>query len=112
MLAALQMLKQTPGTRHIAVLGTMKELGEHAPQLHYQVGEQAQKLNLDLLMVLVDEAATKEIIKGATEIITESFSDRTTLINKLKQIMRSGDRILCKASNSVGLNQVVEALTE
>ena len=112
MLAALQMLKETPGTRHIAVLGTMKELGEHAPQLHYQVGEQAQKLNLDLLMVLADEAATEEIIKGATGITTEYFSDRTTLINKLKQIMRSGDRILCKASNSVGLNQVVEALTE
>ena len=110
MLAAVQMLKETPGTRHIAVLGTMKELGEHSPQLHRQVGEKARELNLNLLMVLADEAATEEMIQGATGIATECFSDRTALTNKLKQIMRSGDRILCKASNSVGLNKVVEEL--
>ena len=112
MLAALQMLKETPGNRHIAVLGTMKELGEHSPQLHRQVGEKAQELNLDLLMVLADEAATTAMIEGATGIDTECFSDRTSLTKKLKQILRSGDRILCKASNSVGLNKVVEELVK
>jgi UDP-N-acetylmuramoyl-tripeptide--D-alanyl-D-alanine ligase len=110
MLAAIQMLKETPGTRHIAVLGTMKELGEHSPQLHRQVGAKAQELNLDLLMVLADEAATREMIQGAAGIETECFSDRATLTSQLKQLIRPGDRILCKASNSVGLNQVVEEL--
>jgi len=110
MLAALQMLKETPGSRHIAVLGTMKELGEHSPQLHRQVGEKAQELNLDLLMVLADEAATTAIIEGARGIEAKCFSDRNSLTIKLKQVMRPGDRILCKASNSVGLNKVVEEL--
>lgn len=110
MLAALQMLKQTPGKRHIAVLGTMKELGEHSPQLHRQVGEKAQELGLDMLLVLADEAATEEIARGAEKITTECFSDRISLADKLKQIMRSGDRIICKASNSVGLNKVVNEL--
>ena len=112
MLAALQMLKQTPGKRHIAVLGTMKELGEYAPVLHRQVGELAGKLNLDLVLVLADETATEEIARGAKGITTECFSDRATLTKKLKQVMRSGDRILCKASNSVGLSKVVEDLIE
>lgn len=110
MLAALQMLKETPATRHIAVLGTMKELGAHSPHLHRQVGQKAQELNLDLLMVLADEAATQEIIAGATGIQTACFSDRATLTSKLKQVICPGDRILCKASNSVGLNKVVEEL--
>ena len=110
MLAAVQMLKKTPGTRHIAVLGTMKELGEHSPQLHYEVGEKAGELKLDLLLVLADETAAKEMIRGASGIEAECFSDRVTLTNRLKQVIRSGDRILCKASNSVGLNKVVEEL--
>ena len=110
MLAAVQMLKQTPGKRHIAVLGTMKELGDYSPQLHRQVGEKVQELALDMLLVLADEQATQEIAKGATNITTECFSDRDSLTNKLKQIIQSGDRILCKASNSVGLNLVVEDL--
>jgi len=91
-------------------LGTMKELGAHSSQLHYQVGEKVQGLNLDLLMVLADEAATKEMIQGAVGIKTECFSDRDALTSKLKQLIRSGDRILFKASNSVGLNKVVAEL--
>lgn len=110
MLAAIEMLKQTPGDRHIAVLGTMKELGEYSPQLHRQVGELVRDLNLDLLLVLADETATQEIARGATGINTECFSDRASLTNKLKQLMQPGDRILCKASNSVGLSKVVEEL--
>ena len=112
MLAALQMLKQTPGARHVAVLGTMKELGEYSSQLHHQVGELAGKLNLDLVLVLAEETATEEIARGAKGITSECFSDRASLTNKLKQVMRSGDRILCKASNSVGLDKVVDELLE
>ncbi|MEM8828542.1 MAG: UDP-N-acetylmuramoyl-tripeptide--D-alanyl-D-alanine ligase [Cyanobacteria bacterium P01_G01_bin.19] len=108
MLAAVQMLKETPGKRHIAVLGTMKELGEYSPQLHRQVGEKAEQLALDMLLVLADEPATQEIAKGAKNITAECFSDRTSLTNRLKQVIQSGDRILCKASNSVGLDRVVK----
>ncbi len=110
MLAAVQMLKETPGERHIAVLGTMKELGEYSPKLHRQVGQKVQELGIDLLLVLADETATKEIANGAQGITTECFNDRNSLTNKLKEIMRSGDRILCKASNSVGLSKVVDDL--
>ena len=112
MLAAIEMLEQTPGKRHIAVLGTMKELGAYSPQLHRQVGEKAGELKIDLLLVLADETATQEMAVGAREIDTECFSDRATLTQRLKQIMRSGDRILCKASNSVGLSKVVEELIQ
>jgi UDP-N-acetylmuramoyl-tripeptide--D-alanyl-D-alanine ligase len=110
MLAAIQMLKETPGKRHIAVLGTMKELGEYSAQLHRQVGIKAQELGIDLLLVLADETATEEIAKGAAEIPCQCFSYRANLTNTLKQIMGPGDRILFKASNSVGLNQIVAEL--
>lgn len=110
MLAAVQMLKDTPGQRHIAVLGTMKELGEYAGELHRQVGAKVQELALDLLLILADEPTTQEMALGASQIPHECFGDRASLIRRLHQVMRPGDRILCKASNSVGLDRVVADL--
>ena len=111
-IASIELLKQTPGKRHIAILGTMKELGERASQLHYQVGEKVQELELDRLFVLVDEPATEAIMSGAKGIPAESFSDRHTLVKRLTEIVQEGDRFLFKASNSVGLNQVVEQFAD
>lgn len=107
-IASIELLEKTPGNRHIAVLGTMKELGKQSSQLHYQVGEKVKELKLDYLFVLVDEPATEEIINGATGIAAESFSDRDNLVKRLTEIVQPGDRFLFKASNSVGLNKVVE----
>ena len=112
MKAALQLLKDTPGKRHLAVLGTMKELGEHSPQLHQEVGEMAQKLALDGLFVLEDDPEAKAIALGVTEIETESFLTHEALIQRLTTILQPGDRVLFKASNSVGLNRVVEAVRQ
>ena len=47
MMAALELLAQTPGKRRIAVLGTMKELGARSQELHQQVGAKVQQLKLD-----------------------------------------------------------------
>lgn len=110
MVAALQLLKATPGERHIAVLGTMKELGNQAPQLHQQVGETVKELNLDALFVLVDDPDAQGIVVGSQGIPTESFSQRKAIITRLEEIIKPGDRLLFKASNSVGLNQVVQQL--
>ena len=110
MQAALKLLKQTPGKRHIAVLGTMKELGEYAATLHRRVGETVRELELDLLFVLADEPVTKEIVTGAAPVKAECFTERDRLTLRLQETMQQGDRILFKASNSVGLNRVVEQL--
>jgi UDP-N-acetylmuramoyl-tripeptide--D-alanyl-D-alanine ligase len=108
MLAALQLLKETPGDRHIAVLGTMKELGDKSQDYHHKVGERVQQLGIDRLLVLVDDKETEAMADAATETLTECFRDRDELMTRLQEVVRSGDRLLFKASNSVGLNKVVE----
>lgn len=108
MIAALHLLKQTQGKRHIAVLGTMKELGEYASQLHQQVGETAKTLNLDMLLILADEEITKMMAEGAKGIPSVIFTNHQDLLQHLQEIVKSGDRILFKASNSVGLSKVVD----
>ncbi|AFZ48246.1 UDP-N-acetylmuramoyl-tripeptide--D-alanyl-D-alanine ligase [Cyanobacterium stanieri PCC 7202] len=110
MLASLELLKNTPGERKIAVLGTMKELGEYSPALHHQVGEKAEELELDLVLILADEEDTKTIASGAKGIPTEIYENHDQLLHRVKQIMTKGDRILFKASNSVGLSAIVDQL--
>ncbi|AFZ12108.1 UDP-N-acetylmuramoyl-tripeptide--D-alanyl-D-alanine ligase [Crinalium epipsammum PCC 9333] len=107
MLAALHLLAETPGKRHIAVLGTMKELGEKSPQFHVKVGETARQLNLDTLLVLVNDPEAEGIAQGAEGIPTERFSTHADIVERLQEIVQAGDRILFKASHSVGLDQVV-----
>ncbi|MBD2578973.1 UDP-N-acetylmuramoyl-tripeptide--D-alanyl-D-alanine ligase [Oscillatoria sp. FACHB-1406] len=110
MLAALELLKETPGQRHLAVLGTMKELGDKSARLHQRVGEKAKTLGLDGLFLLVDDPEAGEIATGAIGIPTECFTTHAELIQRLREVMKGGDRILFKASNSVGLNRVVKEI--
>lgn len=112
MLAALHLLAQTPGKRHIAVLGTMKELGERSPEFHRQVGETAQELNLDALLVLVDDAEAEAIAQGAVPLPAECFSSHEAVVQRLQELVQPGDRLLFKASRSVGLDRVVNQFRE
>ncbi|WP_414579092.1 UDP-N-acetylmuramoyl-tripeptide--D-alanyl-D-alanine ligase [Anabaena sp. CCY 9402-a] len=110
MLAALQLLADTPGKRKIAVLGAMKELGERSPQLHQRVGETVRDLKLDGLLVLVDGQDAETIAKSAEGIPSECFTTHADLVARLKTFMQAGDRILFKAAHSVGLDRVVNQL--
>lgn len=110
MMAALRLLKQTPGSRHIAVLGTMKELGEHSVRLHKAVGSVANELDLDHLRVLADPVEAEAVAAGAAPVPTRQFSHPAALVAALLGEIQPGDRILFKASRSVGLDQVVEKI--
>lgn len=110
MLAALDLLKATPGERHLAVLGTMKELGDLAGSFHRRVGERVKKLGIDHLVLLVDEAITEEIAQGAGDTPTAMFKDHQEMTMYLQKIIQPGDRLLFKASRSVKLELVVEAI--
>ncbi len=110
MLAALNLLAETPGKRRIAVLGAMKELGERSQQLHRQVGETARKLNLDALLILVDGKDAQLIAESARGIPSECFATHADLTARLKTFIKPGDRILFKAAHSVGLDRVVQQL--
>ncbi|MEH1980023.1 MAG: UDP-N-acetylmuramoyl-tripeptide--D-alanyl-D-alanine ligase [Nostoc sp.] len=110
MIAALQLLAETPGKRKIAVLGAMKELGERSQQLHQRVGETVQKLNLDGLLVLVDGQDAEAIALSAEGIPSECFATHAELLARLKTFVQTGDRLLFKAAHSVGLDRVVNQL--
>ena len=118
MQAALSALSLIAGNRRrIAVLGDMKELGENTVALHRGVGAYAAEGGIDLL-VTVGELGT-EIAKGALDTGMSPDAIRVTggkdtyaeTADYLKSILREGDHVLFKASRSMALETVVEALT-
>jgi UDP-N-acetylmuramoyl-tripeptide--D-alanyl-D-alanine ligase len=110
MTAALRLLAETPGQRHLAVLGTMKELGNQSVVLHGRVGNVVQQLRLDALWTLADFEAAEALAHGAEGVPTQAFQDHTALAERLAAELRPGDRVLFKASRSVELDRVVKQL--
>ncbi|NEQ35026.1 MAG: UDP-N-acetylmuramoyl-tripeptide--D-alanyl-D-alanine ligase [Okeania sp. SIO3I5] len=116
MIAALNLLVETSGKRHIAVLGTMKELGYKSLLFHQQVGHVVRNLNIDGLFILADFEEGKAMAEGAAglqfiEVKNISANDaHQNLARHLQEFLQPGDRVLFKASHSVELNKVVELL--
>jgi UDP-N-acetylmuramoyl-tripeptide--D-alanyl-D-alanine ligase len=109
MIAALHLLAETPGSRRIAILGTMKELGDRSAEFHEQVGRVARQLNLDRLLILADPAESAAMAAGAApSVVSEQFVSHGEVVDRLVQLVQPGDRLLFKASRAVGLDQVVE----
>ncbi|MBE9159417.1 UDP-N-acetylmuramoyl-tripeptide--D-alanyl-D-alanine ligase [Nodosilinea sp. LEGE 06152] len=110
MTAALHLLAETPGQRRIAVLGTMKELGEQSVALHSQVGRVVSQLGLEHLLVLADPDEAVALAEAAKGVEATAFDDHSSLAQHLLAILKPGDRVLLKASRSVALDRVVDQL--
>ncbi len=110
MTAALHLLANTPGRRRIAVLGPMRELGDFALELHQQIGQTVQQLQLDALLILDTGPEGDAIATGASSLSAQQFDSHQALSEYLQKLIQPGDRLLFKASHSVGLQQVVEEL--
>lgn len=108
MTAALHLLADTPAQRRIAVLGTMKELGDRSPEFHRQVGAIVKQLNLDGLLILADAAESQAMAAGASPLVAEQFATHEEVVQRIQELAQPGDRILFKASRAVGLDQVVD----
>lgn len=110
MTAALTLLAEIPGKRRIAVLGTMKELGDRSVDLHHRVGTVVQTLQLDRLLILADPAESEALAAGAGTVPSEQFSSPESLTQRLLELIEPGDRLLFKASRAVALDQVVDSI--
>jgi UDP-N-acetylmuramoyl-tripeptide--D-alanyl-D-alanine ligase len=94
-------------SRRIAVLGPMRELGEHSEALHAGLAPAVRDARLDRLILIGDEMRPlAEALEGAVEINRVAGVDDAT--DALMRLLRPGDAVLVKASNSIGLARLVE----
>ena len=109
MRAALDHLADRAGSRRrVAVLGDMAELGPDAPRYHREVGRHASAVGVDVLLTVGPLAAH---YGEQTEIPSiKSVAGIEDAIAALDELLQPGDCVLVKASRSVGLEAVAEAL--
>jgi UDP-N-acetylmuramoyl-tripeptide--D-alanyl-D-alanine ligase len=110
--ASLKLLSKTPGLRHIAVLGPMKELGDYTEQLHREIGGVVEALQLDELLILDTGLEGNAIAAGVATVPTRQFAEHASLTAHLQQSLQAGDRVLFKASHAVALDRIVAELLQ
>jgi UDP-N-acetylmuramoyl-tripeptide--D-alanyl-D-alanine ligase len=110
-----------PARRSVAVLGVMRELGDHAVIEHEEIGRTAVRLGVDRLVLVgagievsaLHEGALSEAGRGPTAATTSSVvRDVPAAVALLRDELRAGDVVLVKASRSAGLERVATALIQ
>jgi UDP-N-acetylmuramoyl-tripeptide--D-alanyl-D-alanine ligase len=104
------------GRRTWAVLGKMAELGDEALAEHDAVGRLAVRLNVSKLVAVGGrEAAWLQLgayNEGSWGEESVHVSDAQAAVDLLRSELRPGDVVLVKASRSVGLESVAQALLD
>jgi UDP-N-acetylmuramoyl-tripeptide--D-alanyl-D-alanine ligase len=97
-------------SRRIAVLGPMRELGGHSSALHAGVAPAVLEARVDRLILIGEEMRPlDEALDDRVPVDRVDSVDEAT--EALMRIIRPGDAVLVKASNSVGLARLVERVS-
>ncbi|MER6912945.1 UDP-N-acetylmuramoyl-tripeptide--D-alanyl-D-alanine ligase [Streptomyces sp. NPDC000594] len=115
-LAAMGQGAQSRGGRTWAVLGLMAELGDEALAEHDAVGRLAVRLNVSKLVAVGGREASWLQLgaynEGSWGEESVHVSDTQAAVDLLRGELRPGDVVLVKASRSVGLERVAQALLD
>jgi len=111
--AMLQVLRQAPAQRRIAVLGEMRELGAASAQLHRRVGAAAAAAGIQALFAVAGDA--RFLLDGARAAGFGGHSafcaDADAAVVPLRAFLQPGDAVLLKASRAIHLETALNRLT-
>ncbi|MES2146237.1 MAG: UDP-N-acetylmuramoyl-tripeptide--D-alanyl-D-alanine ligase [Pseudomonadota bacterium] len=96
--------------RRIAVLGPMRELGQQADALHAALVTPILAAKVDELLLIGPDMAPLADAIGAS-VTVHRAANVDDACAKLLAMLRPGDAVLVKASNSVGLAALVDRVT-
>jgi UDP-N-acetylmuramoyl-tripeptide--D-alanyl-D-alanine ligase len=109
--AMLDVLRDTPARRRIAVLGEMLELGQSAEALHRDIGRYVAEQRIDVLLGIRGAARfmVEEAVRaGMSDSAAYFFEDPATAGDFLRGYVREGDALLFKGSRGVKVEQAFE----
>ena len=99
------------GGRRVAVIGDMRELGEHSERYHRELGRALAETPVDVVVAVGAEArAVAEEVGPSKQL--HRFSTVEDVRPHLGSLVREGDAVLLKGSRSVGLERLVKWMGE
>jgi UDP-N-acetylmuramoyl-tripeptide--D-alanyl-D-alanine ligase len=101
--------------RRVLVLGDMHELGDSAGELHYEVGRDAARAGVDLLITVGElgvATAAGALDGGLAQAGVVHFAGIEGALAEVPHLVRAGDVVLVKGSRRAGLERLVERLVE
>ena len=109
--AMIDVLRDTPAQRRIAVLGEMLELGRWSGALHRDVGSYVAAQGIDVLVGI--RGAASDLVDAAKEAgfavnAAFFFEDPAAAGDSLREIAREGDVILFKGSRGTHVERALE----
>ena len=108
----IDVLRETPANRRIAVLGEMLELGRSSDALHRQVGRYAAEHGVDFLVGVSGHAKAMVEAAVATGLSASaaSFFDEPAAAGIMaRRIAQPGDAVLFKGSRGVKVERAMES---
>ncbi len=112
--AAVRVLSGMHGfERRVLVLGDMLELGPRAAELHHQVGVEAARSGLGLMIVvgeLARAAAAGALESGLDPERVVHLETTRAAVEAVPGLVRDGDVVLIKGSRALELERVVQQL--
>ena len=109
----LDVLRETPAKRRIAVLGEMLELGRWSESLHRDVGRYAATSGIDVLVGIRGEACHLVDAARQAGLAVDAaffFPDAEAAGEHLRRMARPGDVILLKGSRGTHVEHALERL--
>jgi UDP-N-acetylmuramoyl-tripeptide--D-alanyl-D-alanine ligase len=98
-------------SRRIAVLGPMRELGEYSDELHAGLAPSVVEARVDRLILIGEEMRPLEQVLDG-HVLVDRVKSVEEATDTLRRLVRPGDAVLVKASNSVGLAKLVESMAK
>ena len=108
--SSIETLKNIDGKRKVAILGTMRELGDHSFDAHKEVGSFAKENGIDLMLVTGEYS--KGYIDGFEGKNSINYKTKEELINDLSNKLRKEDVVLVKASRGMKFEDISNKILE
>lgn len=102
------------GTRTVAILGDMFELGAAEKEMHYETGAYAAEKGIDVLICIGSLSAetargARESSRGA-EMEIHHYDSKADFFKEMDNVLKKNDTILVKASHGMEFPEIVNLL--